>query len=552
LHDVCTASDGTVWAAGEVGTLGRLNGNTWVPESLASTEALRHLACCATGVVAVGMNGAVVRVREGRVIETSLAGRETLTGVSCLGGAAVVSSAAGAVWVETGDSFVRRATPHPAFAVHSVGPSLLISGPLGIISSTQDQGRTWHPVWEGEGRNVLSFAGDASDLVGVGAGGLAVRSRDAGATWSLTETGVLTDLLRVRRNAAGVFLAVSGTTFLQMSGRARAFSQQPRLSQSFSGIASTRTEWVAVGTGGSIARGRATLSVGARPFHEAVLDTWFDGQVRIAVGEQGWLARSTTPTGPLRVVRVPTSEALNAVTGNARGILLAVGHRGTVLRSTNGGARWTAIPMGDVEWPFNAVWIDDEGHALCVGERGLRYRSDDSGLTWQSLSVGRDEHFSAVAFSAGSLWTIAGGGRRLERSTDFGRTWTVEVAPAPDLIMRELVITATGTLVVTALPGRIFTRRPAGSWVAAEVTSELLTGVASHASGLIAVSARGGIFHSGDEGRTWTAERPFTNEVLTFVRPGPDGRLFVGGSRGLLAWREPESGRPRSPGATRR
>lgn len=240
--------------------------------------------------------------------------------------------------------------------------------------------------------------------------------------------------------------------------------------------------------------------------------------------------------GPLRRIRVPTEAALHGVMINTRGIGLAVGESGVVLRTTNGGARWTRIPLTATR-VFNTVWIDDAGHAVIAGERGQRFVSVDAGLTWQSRAIGDHDHFAAIASREGHLWLVGSDGR-LERSDDFGLSWTTETPPSPEGQLRNILITSRGTMIISERPGRVYWRGSNGTWTLSNLTTtDFVSSIAETSGVLTAVTSQGGIFTSRDEGHTWRAERPFTHEVLNFVYATPNGRTFVGGYWGTLVSR---------------
>ena len=538
LHDLAVDAQGTVWGAGDVGTLGTLSadGRTWREIRVASTDDLRHIAICTEETVAVGMAGRVVRVHEGAVHEEHLAGAETLTGVQCIDHTVFISSGAGALWVsENSGAFVRRAAPHPLFALHHVARFVFASGPQGIVSRTSDGGRNWSST-PGLGYNIFSFAGDAEDVVGVGEHGAAIRSSDGGVSWQVVPTGVQSDLVHVSRSAAGEFVAIGPNDNVRMPPNGTSFAPSAALGEPYFAVAPVRGGWLAVGVGGRIAvrRGRTPFIATPRPLADSLYGFWSDGRIRIVVGDHGLLARGPI-TGALRRVRVPTEAALHSVMINGRGIGLAVGESGVVLRTTNGGARWTRIPLTAVR-VFNTVWIDDAGHALIAGERGQRFVSVDAGITWQSLAIGDHDHFAGAAFRDGHLWLVGSDGR-FERSDDFGLTWTAETSPSREQL-RNILITTRGTMIISERPGRVYWRAPSGAWTLSDLTTtDFVSSIAEAGGILIAVTSQGGVFTSRDEGHTWSAERPFTHEVLNFVSATPNGRTFIGGYWGTLVSR---------------
>ncbi|MBX3251147.1 MAG: hypothetical protein KF901_28480 [Myxococcales bacterium] len=552
-----TGTDVTgVWVAGELGTLGRLvPSGAFEPAPVEATDDLYAIACCPSGVVAVGARGRVVAHRDGVVREQVLDGEPTLTDVTCVGERALAAaSPSGALYVseDGGGRFERRGAPHALYALAVLGDALVASGPAGSFARTSDLGQRWTTTRVDAPTHVLAFAaidrepagrpssatelarqgerGPSTELVGVGARGLAVRSVDAGATWEPLPTGVSADLFALTRVTSGELVAVGAGVALTRRGGA--FEPLGATPGRHHALASFGGHTIAVGDGGRVStrRGRGGFVASSREA-ASLFAVHADARARLVVGERGFIARAAG-RGPLRPLPPVTPASLHAVTMNRAGVALAVGGQGVILRSTDGGARWQRVAL-PARYSFTAVWLDDAGHAVCVGERGQRYWSEDAGRTWTSVSVGDDVHFAGLAWDGQALWLVASD--RVERSTDLGRTWEPEPPPRPGLHLRTPFVTARGTLLMTARPGVVARRNEAGRWKAWTIRpGVLLSGITGDAERLYIVAADGASFVSDDDGVTWRQERPVTREVLTSVHAGADGRVYATGYAGTL------------------
>ena len=145
--------------------------------------------------------------------------------------------------------------------------------------------------------------------------------------------------------------------------------------------------------------------------------------VGYAVGDRGVVVKTTDGGASWNLIGSFPQFAvdLEDVLVSAPGQLLAVGDPPGIFRSVNGGATWTAVPN-----PSTARLRDIEvvtGSILCaVGDGGQIVRSADGGLTW------------TLAGSAGStvkeqLWLDASNGYVVglhvaRRTTDGGATWS--------------------------------------------------------------------------------------------------------------------------------
>lgn len=139
------------------------------------------------------------------------------------------------------------------------------------------------------------------------------------------------------------------------------------------------------------------------------LEVWKD-----PLGAQTEAAAAFLPTPggferPMRAV---------ALTGIA---VIAVGEKGTLARSGNGGTRWSHIASPVVE---NLQGIAFQGpNGVAVGDGGTVLRSTDEGWTWVRAASGTQATLRSVAWTTpGNL--VAVGDEIILRSNDGGATWT--------------------------------------------------------------------------------------------------------------------------------
>jgi photosystem II stability/assembly factor-like uncharacterized protein len=62
----------------------------------------------------------------------------------------------------------------------------------------------------------------------------------------------------------------------------------------------------------------------------------------------------------------------------------AVGWAGTILRTADGGKKWEAIETSAASWSLNGVYFKDLKVGWVVGFQGQLMRSDDGGTTWKA------------------------------------------------------------------------------------------------------------------------------------------------------------------------
>src|SRR5229473_1345081 len=80
-------------------------------------------------------------------------------------------------------------------------------------------------------------------------------------------------------------------------------------------------------------------------------------------------------------------------------------------------------PTGN--WLF-AVATPDSSTIVAVGERGIIVRSTDGGETWTRQDSGTSNHLNGVSFVNASIGTATGGLGTILRTVDGGETWTTQ------------------------------------------------------------------------------------------------------------------------------
>jgi hypothetical protein len=107
---------------------------------------------------------------------------------------------------------------------------------------------------------------------------------------------------------------------------------------------------------------------------------------------------------------------------------VAVGDRGTLLRSTDGGRTWRRQTSGTTN-DLDGVACLSPSTCVAVGDimqgtpiRGMMLRTTNGGRTWRSQTSGTTDFLYGVACPSPST-CVAVGNSSIVRSTDGGRTW---------------------------------------------------------------------------------------------------------------------------------
>ena len=129
------------------------------------------------------------------------------------------------------------------------------------------------------------------------------------------------------------------------------------------------------------------------------------------VGEQGLALKLNGANGRFEAQTIPYQGTLFGLVGNDRAVL-AHGLRGNVVRSTDGGRSWLAVPTG-VTAGLTASTVDERGRIVIVSQGGHVLVSADDGASFTSLKLERPTPAAAVA-SAGTGMLVLGGPRGVQ------------------------------------------------------------------------------------------------------------------------------------------
>ena len=230
-----------------------------------------------------------------------------------------------------------------------------------------------------------------------------------------------------------------------------------------------------------------------------------DGRL-VAVGERGHILVSRDGGGSWTQADVPTRSLLTGVFMHDGQLGWAVGHDHVALRTKDGGLTWERVNYApEKEHPLLDVWFADARRGLAVGAYGELFATSDGGNTWAPRPVnGSDDfHLNQIAAARDGTLYLAAEAGRLYRSDDGGTTW--QVLPSP-------------------YQGSFFGLLPLSD------------------GSLLAFGLRGNLYRSLDGGRKWARIETGTEATLTSALELGPGRYVVAGMAGTLLWSDGASG----------
>lgn len=314
--------------------------------------------------------------------------------------------------------FSERAKSSVLTAIAAAGQRLVAVGERSVVLLSDDHGRNWRQAKAVPSSVALTGVRFASESTGwaVGHSGIVLKTTDGGETWER-----------------------------QLEGRQAATIEQAAADAAAEGSAApTRRQRDAQGL----------VADGAdKPFLDAY---FFDAQRGFVVGAYG-LAFATRDGGKTWASLVgqidnPRSRHLYQVAA-AGNTLLITGEQGNLLRSTDGGQHFTALPLNYLGTLFGAVVARDEA-IVVFGLRGNAFRSTDQGASWKKVDFGLPLTLTAgITLRDGRLAVVDETGRLL-LSRDSGATFASLAIPKMNAAT-GLVEAADGALVVATQRGAV-------------------------------------------------------------------------------------------------
>lgn len=302
-------------------------------------------------------------------------------------------------------------------AVAAAGQRLLAVGERGVILLSDDQGKTWRRARSVPSSVALTAVRFVNAELGwaVGHGGVVLHSRDGGETWVRQFDG---------RQAAAIELAAAD---------AEGSAESP-----------TRRQRDAA---------RMVEEGPDKPF----LDVhFFDDRRGLIVGAYG-LAFATEDGGKTWASLVgridnPRARHLYHIAVDGKNLLIS-GEQGTLLRSTDGGQSFAALPIAYPGTLFGAL-LPDEQSILVFGLRGNAFHSADQGNVWQKVDFGQPVTLTAGTHLRDGRLVVVDETGRVLLSRDGGKSFSALNAPKINAAT-GVAETADGGLLVTTQRGPV-------------------------------------------------------------------------------------------------
>lgn len=270
-----------------------------------------------------------------------------------------------------------------------------------------------------------------------------------------------------------------------------------------------------------------------------LLDAALAGDTVVAVGERGAIVYSADGGATWQNAVTSARATLTGVTfapGGAPYRGWAVGHDALILYTTDSGRTWTRQFQGEnLQDSFLDILAIDVQHVIAVGAYGLFAATTDGGKTWTRRRLGDDDfHFNRISRGPTGTLYLAGEHGTLLRSVDHGANWQ-PIPAAYEGSFYGILPLGERELLAYGLRGHVYRSTDDGAtWtqIDTSLATSLATAVRTQNTILLAGQART-LLASADAGRTFA---PDSNPPATAVAEMlilPDGRVLAVGEAGV-------------------
>jgi photosystem II stability/assembly factor-like uncharacterized protein len=257
----------------------------------------------------------------------------------------------------------------------------------------------------------------------------------------------------------------------------------------------------------------------------------------VAVGERGHVLVSEDGGESWHQQASPTRTMLTGVYFHDRDLGWAVGHDSAILRTADGGVTWELVSWApDDEAPFFDVWFSDADNGLAIGAYGAYYETTDGGVTWSSRWISEDDwHLHRIAQADNGKLYIAAEAGSFYRSDDGGESWLTLPTDYQGSYFGVLPLRGDSVLLF-GLRGHLFRSDDAGeSWEEIDTgTVAMLTdGVRLDDGTIVIVGLAGAVLTSSDGGNTFELHPQANRRGISAVVEVGDGSLILVGEFGV-------------------
>lgn len=259
----------------------------------------------------------------------------------------------------------------------------------------------------------------------------------------------------------------------------------------------------------------------------------------IAVGEKGLVLHSSDGGKNWQRKTTDTTKKLNTVTFDVEHkTWVAGGEQGAILLSNQQDAvEWNNINTGQRSSIRAIHYLPDQQRLAAIGENGLLLLSDDGGNQWQKIDLPTAAELTDFISVSPSLTLIACADGSFLRSENIEAQWERVTTHSSAYITRLFYDLDQNTLIALSAEGEILLSDDGGKlWAPVAHAHEYLTDIVQLSSNkkLLVSGANGTLLQSNNGGRTWSSLPSLTSTSIDGIMAITDTSIIAYGEGGLL------------------
>lgn len=254
--------------------------------------------------------------------------------------------------------------------------------------------------------------------------------------------------------------------------------------------------------------------------------TSVDGRL-VAVGDRGIVLISTDGGETWTQSLVPTRSMLTGVWFYDADLGWAVGHDAVILKTIDGGKTWRRVNFQpELLLPLFDVWFADAENGMAVGPYGFVLTTSDGGETWEESSLGAKE---AKADTSTAEETPPA-----EEGEQF---WDEDFNEGADFHLNEISVDDQGRLYIAGEAGHFYRSDDQGqTWLSlpSDYSGSFFSSLPLPDGNVLVFGLQGHIFSSADGGLTWQRAKSPVDVSLNGGTVMPDGTIVLVGMSGTI------------------
>ena len=243
---------------------------------------------------------------------------------------------------------------------------------------------------------------------------------------------------------------------------------------------------------------------------------FFNADTGFAVGAKGVVIKTTNGGKSWKQKLTPVTTILMKIRAFSESNIFICGLYGTLLHSTDKGETWNAIDLGTSSHLISIKFIDNQTGWICGFDSTL-FKTENGGATWERITTSFEGDYRDIDFYNFQIGYICGDKGFLV-TTNSGKTWTEKsiqwlntVEPLTENIL--LAGNIPGDILYSTDRGATWSKR--NDTYASDIQSiEMVNDTLGYASG----RSSGGYYFTTDAGKTWDFEaEKIGNSQISFI-----------------------------------